>query len=62
MINIKSFESKLLKIDTKSYEYISIYNIGYIAIKKVGDCENIYTLIFCIYLLIMQTDILKKKV
>ena len=43
MINIKSFESKLLKIDKKSYKYISIYNIGYITIKKVGDCENIYS-------------------
>ena len=25
----------------KSYKNISIYNIGYIAIKKIDDCENI---------------------
>ena len=36
MINLKDFESSLLKIDTKSYKNIGIYSIGYI-----GDCENI---------------------
>ena len=34
MINIKNFEPNLLKIDRKSYKDISIYNIGYITIKK----------------------------
>ena len=34
MINIKAFDSNLLKIDKKSYKHISIYNIGYITIKK----------------------------
>ena len=34
IINLKSFESKLLKIDKKSYKDINIYNIGYITIKK----------------------------
>ena len=33
----------MLKIDTKSYKDIGIYNIGYIKIKKIGDCENIYS-------------------
>ena len=33
----------LLKIDKKSYKDIGIYNIGYITIKKIGDCENIYS-------------------
>ena len=42
MINIKKFDPILLKIDRKSYEYISIYNIGYITIKKIVDYENIY--------------------
>ena len=41
MINIKSFEPNLLKIDRKSYKNIGIYNIGYITIKKIDDCENI---------------------
>ena len=31
----------MLKIDNKSYKNIGIYNIGYIAIKKIDDCENI---------------------
>ena len=43
MINIKSFESKLLKIDKKSFKDIGIYNIGYIPIKKIDDYENIYS-------------------
>ena len=33
----------MLKIDKKSYKDISIYNIGYNAIKKIDDCENIYS-------------------
>ena len=42
-INIKDFESNLLKIDKKSYKNIGIYNIGYITIKKNDDCETIYS-------------------
>ena len=42
MINIKNFHSNLLKIDKKSYKDIDIYYIGYITIKKFGDCENIH--------------------
>ena len=41
MINLKDFESSLLKIDKKSYKNIGIYSIGYITIRKSGDCENI---------------------
>ena len=43
MIDIKTFESDLLKIDKKSYKEIDIYNIGYITIKKIDDNENIYS-------------------
>ena len=43
MINLKNFESNLLKIDKKSYKNIDIYNIGYITIKKIDDCESIYS-------------------
>ena len=43
IIDLKSFKSNLLKIDKKSYKGIGIYNIGYITIKKIGDCENIYS-------------------
>ena len=43
MIDIKTFESDLLKIDKKSYKEIDIYNIGYITIKKIDDNENIHS-------------------
>ena len=42
IINIENFDSSLLKLDKKSYKGIGIYNIGYIIIKKIGDCKNIY--------------------
>ena len=44
MMNIKNLEANLLKIDRKLYKNIGIYNIGYIAIKKMGDYENIYSM------------------
>ena len=39
-----SFDAKLLKIDKKSYKDIgnSNYNIGYIRIKEIDECEKIY--------------------
>ena len=40
-IDLENFESNLLKIDKTSYKNIGIYNIGYITIKKMDDCENI---------------------
>ena len=43
IINLKNFDSILLKIDKKSYKNIVIYYIGYITIKKIGDCENIHS-------------------
>ena len=43
MIDIKKFDSNLLKIDKKSYKDIGIYNIGFITIKKIDDYENIYS-------------------
>ena len=39
-IDIKKFDSDLLKIDKKSYKDIDIYNIGYITIKKIDYYEN----------------------
>ena len=42
IINLKNFESNLLKIGKKSYKNIGTYNIGYITIKKSDDCKNIY--------------------
>ena len=49
--DLESFKSNLLKIDKKSYKDIGIYNIGYITIKKIDDCENIYS-VNPLYLLI----------
>ena len=40
MINIKDFDSNLLKIDKKSYKNIDIYYIGYITMKD-SDYINI---------------------
>ena len=37
MINIKDFDSSLLKIDKKSYKNIGIDNLGYITKKRIDD-------------------------
>ena len=45
MINIKNFDSNLLKIDKKLYKDFDIYYVGYITIKKIdkfSDYENIH--------------------
>ena len=55
IINIKEFNSNLLKIVKKSYKDIDIYYIGYITIKKIGDCENIYS-VNPLYLIIGKVD------
>ena len=55
MINIKNFDPILLKIDRKSYKDIGVYNIGYITIKKIVDCENIYR-VNPLYLLINHAN------
>ena len=60
MINIKDFDSCLLKIDKKSYKNIDIYYIGYITIKKIDDYENIYS-VNPLYLIIDKVDLLKKR-
>ena len=42
LIKLKNFDARLLKVDKKLYKNIGIYNIGY-TIKKIDDCENIYS-------------------
>ena len=54
-INIKKFDSNLLKIDKKSYKDIGIYNTGYITIKKIDDYENIYS-VNPLYLIIAHAN------
>ena len=51
IIDLKNFDAKLLNIDKKSFKGIGIYNIGYITIKKIDDCKNIYS-VNPLYLLI----------
>ena len=51
LINIKNFHSNLLEIDKKPYKDFDIYYIGYIMIKKIGDCKNIHS-VNPLYLLI----------
>ena len=55
-INIKVFDSNLLKIDKTSYKNIDIYYNGYITIKKIDDYENIYSVIYPLYLIIGEVD------
>ena len=43
MINLKDFESGLLKIDKKHCKEINIYYIGHITVKKTDDYESIYS-------------------
>ena len=55
IINIEEFDSNLLKIDKKHYKGIDIYYIGYITIKQVGDCENLYS-VNSLHLIIGKVD------
>ena len=43
IIDLENFNSSLLTLDKKSNKDIDIYNIGYITIKKIGDCKSIYS-------------------
>ena len=43
IIGLKDFEPNLLKIDKKHCKGINIYYIGYITIKKIDECESIYS-------------------
>ena len=40
IIDIKTFDSNNLKLDKKTYKDLGIYNIGYVTIKKIGDCYD----------------------
>ena len=55
MINIEVFDPNLLKIDKKSYKNMDIYYIGYMAIKKIDDYENIHS-VNPLYLMIGEVD------
>ena len=54
-INIKDFDPSLIKIDKNSYKSIGIYNVRYITIKSISDCENINS-VNPLYLMIGEAD------
>ena len=54
-INIKNFDSSLLKIDKKSYKNIDIYYIGYITMKSISDYESINS-VNLLYLIVGKAD------
>ena len=41
IIDLKTFDTNNLKLDKKKYKDIDIYNIGYVAIKKIGDFYDV---------------------
>ena len=55
MINVKNFESNLLKIDKETYKSMGIYYIGYIAMKNIGDYDSIHS-VNPWYLIIDEVD------
>ena len=40
-INLKDFDTSLLKIDKKNYKDIDIYYIGYTTFKEIANCNDI---------------------
>ena len=40
-INLTDFDARFLKVNRKDYDEIDIYYIGYVAIKKIADYNNI---------------------
>ena len=61
MINIKSFDPILFKVDTKSFKNIGIYNIGYITTKKIDDCENIYSVNPLYFIIALANGYIEEK-
>ena len=53
MINIKDFDSSLIKIDKKPYKNIGIHNTGNITTKRIDDYENI-NIVNPLYLIIVK--------
>ena len=41
IIDLKTFDSNNLKLEKKTYKDLDIFNIGYVTIKKIGDCYDV---------------------
>ena len=61
-INIKNVDAKLLQIDKKSYKTFEFTTLDTSRRKELMIMKTFTVGIHCIYLLIMQMDILKKKI
>ena len=53
IIDIKTFDSNMLKVDKKTYKNLAIYNIGYVTVKNIGSScgysiNSVYPLYLCI--------------
>ena len=55
IINIKNFDSNLIKIDKKPYKNIGICYVGNITIKNTGDYDNIHS-VNRLYFIIGKVD------
>ena len=53
--NSEKIDSRLLKIDQKSYKNIGVYYIGYITTKSISDYENINS-VYPLHLIIGEVD------
>ena len=53
-INLKDFDTRLLKVDKKNYHEIDIYYIGYVTFEKIANCSNINS-VNPLYLMIKKT-------
>ena len=60
MINIKNFDTKLLKIDKQLYKNIDLYYNGYITTKIITDYECINSVNPSYIIIGKQMDTLKK--
>ena len=40
IIDIKTFDSSMLRLDKKTYKNIDIYNIGYVTVKNIGSSSG----------------------
>ena len=60
IVDIETFDSKNLKLDKKKYKDLDIYNIGFVTIKKIGDCYDVNSVNPLYLCMIMLVDILKK--
>ena len=61
LIDIKNFNSDLLKIDKKLHKDINIYYISYITIKKYSDYENIHAVNHLYLIIHSATGYFKEK-